>query len=347
MRTRTVTVLGHALPVTFQLPDGASFDGESFDGSLNFHISIPSDERGFLGRECPECEQVFRMSVEDYDALPDDLRLWCVYCGHNDDHSEFLTTQQQERVMRVAQDVGVQLVQELLDDTFGSMARRNRGGSFAVTYRSGPFFPEPLPGISEEELVRERACESCGVHYAVFGEHRFCPVCGPLGPKVAALDAVGAEQARLDALELIPPGARAELRERGVFDRLYVDAIENVVGLIEHLAKAEFTRRVDDAATVLRKKGGNVFQRLEETADLFKEHLGRDLRRGMGEDWQVLLVLWAGRHVYTHRDGLIDGKYLATATGCTQRVGQRLRVTESDARNAINLAGRLIELLAA
>jgi len=58
-------------------------------------VEIPLDEDGFFGRQCPSCAQVFRVAHDDYEALPDDVCLWCVYCGHNDDHGEFLTDQQQ------------------------------------------------------------------------------------------------------------------------------------------------------------------------------------------------------------------------------------------------------------
>jgi hypothetical protein len=77
-----------------------------------------------------------------------------------------------------------------------------------ITYRSKPFYPAPLPEIDEERLVRERACESCGLRYAVFGEHRFCPVCGLLPPLTIALDALEAESVRLDAMGEVPTEAR-------------------------------------------------------------------------------------------------------------------------------------------
>jgi hypothetical protein len=47
---------------------------------------MPSDEDGHIGRECPQCAQHFRIAYDDYEALPDDLRLWCVYCGQIEDH---------------------------------------------------------------------------------------------------------------------------------------------------------------------------------------------------------------------------------------------------------------------
>jgi hypothetical protein len=318
----------------FRFPDGVEFHGDDGSGHVSFSVSVPVDDDGFFGRECPECEQHFRVASDDYDALPDDLRLWCVYCGHNDDHSEFMTQQQTDRVMRAAGDYAQQLVGNMLDKSFGKLNRSTRGSMIQISYRSKPFYPAPLPGIDEERLVRERVCGACSLRYAVFGEHRFCPVCGQLPALVTALDALEAETIRLDALAALPPAARATLRERGVLDRTYVDTIENLVAIVEALADRVFKGTVSSADAILKGKG-NVFQRLDDLADLFEQHLSTDLRALLGREWRALIEVWAARHVFTHCDGVVDAKYLAAVPTSAQRVGQRLRVTEDNARTAV------------
>lgn len=69
----------------FRFPDGVHFLGSTETGA-HFTVSMPSDEDGHIGRECPKCAQHFRIAYDDYEALPDDLRLWCVYCGQIEDH---------------------------------------------------------------------------------------------------------------------------------------------------------------------------------------------------------------------------------------------------------------------
>ena len=145
---------------SFRLPDGVEYVGDEGD-NIVMRVEIPLDEEGFFGRQCPSCEQVFRIAHDDYEALPDDLRLWRVYCGHDDDHSEFLTTQQKERILGPATDIAMQLVGRMLDKSFGDLTRRTRRSMVSFSYRSTPYYPEPLPGIDEERLVRERSCSSC------------------------------------------------------------------------------------------------------------------------------------------------------------------------------------------
>ncbi len=328
----------------FRFPDGVEFLGSS-GNEARFTVSMPLEEDGHFGRECPDCGQHFRIDNEDYEALPDELVLWCVYCGHSDDHSEFLTKQQSERRERVAQDYGSQLIGQMLDSSFGRMARNNRRNEFVkVTYRSTPFYPAPLPGINEENLIRERTCDGCNVRYAVFGEHRFCPLCGPLPAKTVALDAIAADQTRIDVLGTLDTDVLRTLREAGVLDRTYADTMENLVGTIEALADRTFHDLVPDAATIVRGKG-KVFQRLNEFADLFLVHAGLDLRADLGPSWVELQDAWAARHIFAHADGAVDHKYLDQVSHSTLRVGQRLRATEGLARQAISISTTLVDAL--
>ena len=324
-------------------------DGVEFLGSDRLLVTMPTDEEGFFGRECPSCDQHFRVAAEDYSQLPDDQVLWCVYCGYQDDVSEFVTMQQLERVKSAASDYATQRVGEALDQSFGrafGRSRRSRDSFLQVSfrYRSEPFYPSPLPGIDEERLIRERACESCGLRYAVFGEHRFCPVCGQLPALVVALDGLSAELVRLDALSDIPPDTHAQLRESGGLNRTYLDTIENAVGIVEAMAKRVFLDYVADAEQILRDRG-QVFQRLNDLADLFSHHVGVDVRGSLGSAWTELQEAWAARHVFTHGDGIVDSRYLAAVPRSPLQGGQRLTVSDQMARTAVRDAEHLCRAL--
>lgn len=322
----------------FKMADGAEIVGRQTD-SYQMKVSIPLDEDGFLGRQCPDCELLFRMDAEQYEALPDDVALWCVYCGHHGEHSEFLTAQQRDRLMRAVGDLGMQLVSRELGRAFEGLSRGNsraRQTGVSFSYRSRPFYPRPLPGIDEERLVRVRTCTGCQGRYAVFGEHRFCPICGQLPAGLVAMDTIEADRARLDALNALPPEATAALREQGVFTLNWIDTIENMVGVVEALASAVFHAAVPNAADHLKGKG-NLFQRLADTADLFVATGHADLRTMLGPAvWQRLSQTWAARHVFTHNDGLVDAKYVAKVPTSAARLGQRLVATEAMCRQALD-----------
>lgn len=332
--------------MNFRTASGASFEGRDSSGNPNFRVSIPLDEEGYFGRECPACRRIFRMHNADYEALPDELVLTCPYCGHKEDHSEFMTKQQRDRVTRVAIDAGNQMISEMLDKSFESMARSTRNNRFVkVTHRSKPFLPEPLPGINEERLVRERTCPNCEIRYAVFGDHRFCPVSGLLDVADIARDALAAETAKLDAMSEIPEPQRSTLREQGVLDRVAVDTLGRAVGIVESLASARFRELVPEAEEVLKGRG-NVLQRLDDLVELFAAHLGAELSTSKGVNWPTLKQLWAARHSHVHADGLVDAKYLKAAPRSPLTLGQRIIITERDARVAIAQATALCASLA-
>lgn len=321
----------------YRLPDGAELISHS-GNEIQMTVSMPTDDDGFFGRQCPDCSRLFRIDADDYDALPDDLQLWCVYCGHRTDHSDFLTQQQLDRAKRALGDYAVRMIGQKLDSTFSRLARssHSRRSGLGIRYRSGrPFSPQPLPGIDEDRLIRIRTCAGCSLRYAVFADHRFCPQCGQLPAKTVAEDALAAEAARLDALAQIPKQAAAVLREQGAFDRMLADTLSNTAGIVETFAGAVFRAAVPNAAQLLQGKG-NIFQRLEHAADLFVTAGHPDLRDLVdAAAWQRLLKTWAKRHVFIHNDGLVDSKYLTKVPTSTSQIGQRLAVTESECRQVI------------
>jgi hypothetical protein len=90
----------------------------------------------------------------------------------------------------------------------------------------------------------------------------------------------------------------------------------------------------------------NVFQRLDDMAELFQAHVGSDLRGTVGPPlWSLLESTWAARHVFAHRDGIVDDRYLATVPTATVSVGQRLTVSEASVRQAIDATTRLCEAI--
>jgi hypothetical protein len=324
-----------------RLPAGAEQTGVDAEGNPTFAVSMPSDEDGYFSRQCPQCEQTFRILQEDYQALPDDVTLWCVYCGHTDDHSEFLTDQQRDRAIAAVRAYGEQLIRNMLDGAFSDLERSSRGNKFVqFKYRRSPYFVEPLPQIDEERLRRAIRCPRCTINYAVFGEHRYCPSCGLLTEAEIAHDALDAETRKMEALAALPEDVLGELRDHGVLDRSYADTLKAAVGIVETHAKNAFQSRVPAAAELVKGRG-NVFQRLDDTADLFKTYLGIDLRHVDGLDWNQAHRVWAARHVLTHNDGIVDAKYKDKVPGDIPKIGQRLVIRRDDALEAINIASAI------
>ena len=52
----------------FRMADGVRIVEENAD-SVRMQVSMPTDEHGFFGRQCPSCSQLFRVDSDDYEAL--------------------------------------------------------------------------------------------------------------------------------------------------------------------------------------------------------------------------------------------------------------------------------------
>jgi hypothetical protein len=111
--------------------------------------------------------------------------------------------------------------------------------------------------------------------------------------------------------------------------------MDTLVGLIESLASSVFRSAVANAEQRINGRG-NIFQRLDDTADLFSDAGYTDLRATLEPlIWQRLQETWAARHVFTHNDGVIDDRYLARVPGSSLHRGQRLVLSEQFCRQAI------------
>ena len=331
--------------IRYRMPDGADVVGQA-GSTITIQVAIPADDAGHIGRQCPTCKRMFRIHADDFQALSDDQRLTCPYCCTVEDHSEFVTEQQQQRAFGAAGEVGLQLAEQRLDTMFKDMVRRvnSRRGGVRMSYSgsSGSRHPRSLPQIIEEAPIRERTCQGCGNRYAVFGEHVACPTCGPLPERIIAEDALAAQECVLDVLPQLPLEIRDELREAGALERTAAGILGSAVSIIETFLKRTFLDRVAGGDAIIAKKG-TIFQRLDDAAKLYRDHMGIDLPAALGTpEWDRLSVLYGIRHLLTHTNGVVDQKHVTRFPRQGFVVGQRVSATLDDAREVLHLAGRLV-----
>jgi uncharacterized Zn finger protein (UPF0148 family) len=334
-------------------PDGVG-DIEPTDEGFETTVSIPLDEQGYFGRECPSCQGPFKMSQEEYRRLPDGLELTCPYCGHREEHSAFMSSAQRERVMAAFKGLTQQFLHREFSKSLGRgfgrrTPRRTTGSLITVETSYKPGTPPPvqmLPEVVEAETRRTIGCSTCGNHYAVYSATASCPVCGPRPAADKVLEAIDAARESLALEDRLDAEQREKLRSAGVFERFAVDAIESVASLFEMFAREQFERRVDDAEALVRGKG-NVFQRLDDTAELFKEHADIDLVALAGEArWQRLREAFARRHVLIHRGGMVDERFLASVPNSGLQLGQRLVIRRRDGEAALDDLHALVAAIA-
>src|SRR5450759_5208406 len=333
----------------YRLPDGAEIESQQ-GSSVTFRVTMPADDAGHIGRLCPSCKQLFRMHAGDYAALPDDQRLTCPYCGFTDTHSEFMTPQQLERATAAAAGWAQHMVADTIGSALDDMVRSiNRSSSSRGLFRmsashssSRPDMPSALPRISEPAPIRERQCLRCRNRYAVFGQHIACPVCGPLPPKVIAEAALAAQTAILNALAQLEGTALDRLREIGAVEQTASSTLGVVVSSLEAYLKGTFNDRVTGGDQLMAGRG-NVFQRLDDVAELYREHMGIDLAATLGPDWDRLRMLYGIRHLLTHNNGIVDHRHMKRFPNFPIAIGHRVTLSVADARDAIRCGQQVLD----
>ncbi len=321
------------------LPDGINDLTRTHEG-FQAGVEIPADEDGYIGRRCAACQGMFRMLPTEFNALPPEARLTCPYCGFDGDRNAFITEAQRERLRAAAAAVGEQYlhdeVDKMLKRALGGRSRSRSSGGFGVSIEVEPGRrprPRSLPAIVEEKVLRTITCPTCANHYAIYGTTAFCPVCGPRAAADTVLDSIAAGRRALALEDHLPANERDAARAVGVFDRLAADTLKNVVTIFEVFAREQFNTR----ATSPPALKGNVFQRLDDTAQLFLAHCGIDVPTTAGLDiWRRLKEDFARRHVLIHCDGIVDAKFMAAVPRSTLQVGQRLVIRRADADRALD-----------
>src|SRR5664279_1861299 len=186
---------------------------DSLDGKM--HFSLPSDENGYTGRECPnpDCLGYFKIIVGT--GLEGTTDCICPYCGYKSDHDRFFTPAQNEYIESLV----INYASAKMLDIFKEFESKHRAGksliSFKVTGTS-----EPIRYYQEEELETKLTCTNCTLVYSMYGVFAFCPDCG----------VHNSEQILSKNLELAEKEiGLADSSEHELADYLIADALENVV----------------------------------------------------------------------------------------------------------------------
>ncbi len=330
-----------------RLPDGVRMESRDRDG-FRLGVSLPVGDDGLWPMRCPQHpdDHIFKIPVTQNDDA-ESSALYCAYCGHYEDDLWAFAPEQRAVMTAAATAAAEQYVaaelNDLLGRAFGGRSRpssRRSGFSVDIGYKPGrPPSRRALPSFEIEETRRTMQCEICQEQFAVYGLAIYCPNCGQLAPAQQFGELVRVQQERLAALDAVADEHKRSLAESGVLTANYESTIKDGFTALETYLKARF---VTDAPDVSLAGKGAVFQRLDDAAGLYRDHLDVDLRVLVtGDGWRHLIRVAAIRHVLVHNAGVVDAKFLDREPDWPQKPGQRLHVSESDARRFLSILVQL------
>jgi hypothetical protein len=340
--------------------------GKNADGNDVFLISLPTDEDGMIGRECPEEEcqpRYFKIALggetsDEIDNLDSESEekelhlLYCPYCGHVGDLQEYVTRDQIEWIKSMMVRDMLRTIQGALKKGFGSTHSTTSRSKFSVrlSYRPGR-----LPSVrhyAEKELKRIVECDQCKGKYAVYGVSAYCPWCGEGNLHLHIKQSVSVIQSLL--------GIEADIEEKAGKEARYHlvgNCLEDCVGLFEGFLKAIYGQALrvvttDDDRTKKLKQLRNSFQNLKRAEEILRNDLGWELFESVAQsDRDFMELQFTKRHVITHNLSLVDEKFLSQAQ-TWQAPGQDVDIQPKDINRLLafietildRLVGELAEL---
>src|SRR5574341_130020 len=315
------------------------------DDQYQMSVSLPLDEDGMLGRECPSdaCSPGYFKVRPGTGVTHGQTIVYCPYCRREADPSDFHTGEQIRFAQDLAKRQALRSVDRMVRDAFGlgsSSKKRLVNGLVSVDVEYKPGQRPPVRQPAEEELRRDIRCPHCGLEHAVFGLATWCSDCG----WDVFLEHIEAEFSVLRKVVDEGPWRKDRLGNR-VAARDLENALEDIVSIFEAVLKI-ITRRhlhsvgkspevIEDLLCVTVR---NTYQNVPSAQTTYQESVGKDLFAAISEEQKSeLAAIFEKRHPITHNLGVVDRRYLNRARS-GELEGREVRVSVSEVRTAIDIA---------
>ncbi len=304
-----------------------------------FRISIPTDDKGMIGRECPQidCEGYFKIQPGT-GLVGENLPCHCPYCGHTAEVNDFLTKAQADYLKSALMH---QVTDAMLKD-FKALEfnHRSHGGfgvdvSLRVTGR-----PTPIRHYQEQQLETEVVCDHCALRYAIYGVFGFCPDCA-IHNSLQILDKNFQLIAKMLTL--------AESQESALAESLVENALEDCVSAFDAFGRE--TCRVFASKGADPARAGEIrFQNIVGARDRVQQQFGVDFSASSNAaDWTQVRQAFEKRHLLVHKLGVVDENYLQATGDSRALLGRKVPITAAEvAALAVSLrfiGGELFRLL--
>lgn len=276
-----------------------------------FPVFIASDSEGKFGQECPACGGYWRSGA------------WaniCPYCGTFGQPHYFLTSAQR----RYIQQYFCRLAEALNSEPDGEHVI----DMDAVAEAAGKDAPKPPFYYAEVRQQNKFTCAACGAFNDILGTFGYCSGCGTRN--------------NLQELEnkTIP-----QIRDRINAGGQYEACVKDGVAAFDCFAGdyvSQLLRLVPVTAARKARLEQMRFHNLANVANELKTIFDIDLLEGLRPDD----VAFAGRmfhrrHVYEHRGGEADEKYISDSGDRSVRIKQALRETQETAHRLVGIVVRM------
>lgn len=311
-------------------------------------VQVALDDKGYYDRVCPseKCGGYFKVLFDDWKEKVRDECVFCPFCRHEADSGEWNTVEQQRYLEAAAHAEMSRLLNGALSRAVRSTPPKRFGGgllnfSMSLSYRPG-HVPPVFPASAREELRQDFTCEACGCRYASLGASFFCPACGcnsAVSCFDKTLETVRKTVAALPAMQAAVAGTADADTAKDAVRQVLEDQFPRLIGAFERLNEALF-EKLPNASQFAKR--GSVFQRLDDASAMWQEASGKCYSDFVSAaELNRLKLLFERRHVLSHRQGIVDQKYIDRSGDRGYAMGQRLVVRDGDVLELVGLLGKL------
>lgn len=294
-------------------------------------VSIPIDDDGMLGRECPECEKYFKLKPGT--GLDTEL-CHCPYCQYSGSYRDFWTKEQLEYAKSIALgQVYKELIKPSIDNitkSFKDLERSSRNSfvSFKVrtTSREMDF---PVKYFSEKELETTVTCSNCNLEFSIYGVFSFCPDCKEINAFLIYKKSIDTIRKKLNIF------SKPEIPD-DIVEISLPTIISSCISAFDGLGKELRVQKPSKYPPRPKNLFQNLYQLNQSLNDLIKlNHTNFD----------ELLKYFQVRHLYEHNFGVIDDDFIAKIPGYSQDKGKKFPLEKSELGQFIDWMEELGEII--
>ena len=301
--------------------------------SIAVEVEIEIDKDGYFDRECPyeECKILFKVCYKDWKEKVKDDEVFCPKCRHEADSTQWKTKEQIEYREKAV----IAHLNGIFSNMFQDKIRKSNiyqppdsAFSSSLSYKPSPKLVN-IPPKAAELMQQRYSCEKCECRYAAIGAAFFCPACGHNSAQSCFDDSIKNIEKTLNSISVI------KLKISEVYDidtatnmvrAILENTLSQIVSAFQRFAESTFSDHPEASSIKLKK---NVFQRLDDSSDLWVKVIGKRYEDMLNEDeFLMLKCLFQQRHLFCHKEGIVDSEYIQKSGDKSYKDGQRLIIKQ-------------------
>lgn len=293
-----------------------------------FSISINPDEEGFIGRECPNCKEYFKVRFGT--GLPIQYHI-CPYCNYKGLTNEFYTQEQIEYARSVVLTKAVNPLLKGLHQSLKRLETSTGGGFIQIKVQtSGNLFK--IKNYQERILETNITCDNCGLVFSIYGVFSNCPDCGKLNAKVIFDKSIEACKNKLKLSE--DQGIDFNFK-----DELLKDALIGSISAFDSLGKALRTKHSNKFLATPK----NLFQNFSKLDESLNNYFGKQIKYYLSQDdSDFLFKMFQVRHIYEHNAGVIDEDFIRKVSAFSVQKGRKYKLKKIEVEQFLDKLSELM-----